>query len=181
MNDSEWSQAQQTFRELFPKGAKELTAAQWQAWRDTLSSFGLDHVRRALRRHYETCKFAPKPGEIRQKAASEARQAENQNRPEQAYLLKMRQEHREAWQTADALLADLTEAEMEQHKQTLLATDWRFAWMADAPVTSIWWRALIVRRLKARLSPDQPGPDEVPPRPEAGGGDLVAEQLLDAL
>jgi hypothetical protein len=86
-----------------------------------------------------------------------------------------RRENAEHWSMIRTMLAALTEDELQQHKQTLLAHDWRTGWMADRPVTSRGWQALIWQRLSDGYEATEPPRYEVPSRPTKAGN--LAEAL----
>lgn len=173
-----WKEILDLIEGLWPtRYDKELTPALLSVWKRRLSHYPADLVKHILEDHSANSRFFPKVGEITREAdrVINNKPAEQHSNDARREIEKMRAESENSWALADAILADLTARQLEEHKQTLLRQDWRTHWMKDKPASSRNWRALIVERVKNGLSPHEDNPECNPPeRPESNDADLMS-------
>lgn len=186
IQESDWPEVGRIMAELWPGHGSKLTKEQVNVWQTALKRFPKAWIVAALRHHAIHSKFFPKPVEIFKVCKREEERQRNErlyqgNQDVLAAETQRRAEIQQERADHQAILDDFTDQELEAHKQTLLAQDWRLHWAEPLPPRKMPWAAHLVKRIKAKLGPETPDPDlDPPPRPKASG-DLSASDLLKLL
>lgn len=167
-----WKDVRRYVMELWPEiHKKHWSPAVDEAWRERVGHLPLDHVISALKYWATEKPYFPKAGELFlfiHHRTRDPRQPDNATDE-----LWTREEYNQHWATIKARVLSLPVEELEQHKATELAHDWRRRFMEKYPVTWNGWLTIINHRLKLGLGPDEREDRDIPPLPQSRQGNLV--------
>lgn len=153
--------------------AKKWTGLINQAWKDRLGSYTLESVLLALKTFYGQKSFFPRLGEIANMSKPPARISTGVVEPAEW----TREKCQEVWLTIDTILANYSDEDLMQHRQTEIKHDWRRALFAKHGIQSQLWRAIIHDRIMKGLSPTDVEDRVIPTR--MNGGNLGVVMLKD--
>lgn len=159
MTDTDFDSVMAVLFSLYPKIGAEMNKETRNVWRMALGTFGADACIRGLRDWAANRTKWPRPSDMRQYLSAQSPKRQVATTPQTDDRAEDDRRQR------DETFAVMSQADIEQHKATLLAYDWRVKWAEKLPAKSLAWKAMIVRRVWANVQPREEWPEDVPERP----------------
>ena len=162
MTDLDFERFLKVLKDLFPRVSAEINPEVSNVWRMAMGSFAIDRCVAALRDWAAFRDKWPHPSSIR--AFLSANTTKKSCSPA-SYGDYSHEQAEQDMRERDATIAAMTDEDLNRHKASLLAYDWRVQWMAKREPRTLGWKAMICRRVWNGLAPDEHWPEDVPDKP----------------
>lgn len=159
MTDEEFKAFNIVLVKLWPAMVDDMNDEQVKGWRYIVGGSTEDDAINALRVYFRNSKqgFKPTPGRIRDLINLHSDKPKVVSNHEEISDEDVTR-HRQHWIKIDLTMDDVG-GDMEIHKASALAGDWRLEWAKNMPVTSKLWMGIINNRVNRFLNPHDSDPD----------------------